>query len=450
MKPEILAKYQDARVPRYTSYPTAPHFVPDFPAETYAAWLADTDPAAPLSLYLHIPFCAEMCWYCGCHTKITRRYEPIAAYARSLWREIDLVAGRLPHGNPVTHVHFGGGTPTALSADDFSRTMEGLRARFRFAADTEVAVEIDPRTADPERIAALGAGGVTRASLGIQTFDEHVQATINRIQPYGLTRDVVEALRRAGVSALNADLLYGLPYQTARSCAETVDQVLTLEPSRLAVFGYAHVPWMKTHQRMIPENALPGPAERVAQFEAISDRLRQNGYVAVGLDHFAREDDPMAVALAERRLKRNFQGYTTDDAPVLLGLGASAIGALPQGYVQNAPDINGYKRSVDAGDLPTRRGRTLTEDDRLRRAVIERVMCDYWVDLAAMALSHGTGLSTFADALPALGVLEADGVITRDGGHVTVVEAYRPLVRSVAACFDRYLDQGARRHSMAV
>ena len=225
---------------------------------------------------------------------------------------------------------------------------------------------------------------------------------------------------------------------------------MTLEPSRLAVFGYAHVPWMKTHQRMIPENALPGPAERVAQFEAISDRLRQNGYVAVGLDHFAREDDPMAVALAERRLKRNFQGYTTDDAPVLLGLGASAIGALPQGYVQNAPDINGYKRSVDAGDLPTRRGRTLTEDDRLRRAVIERVMCDYRVDLAAMALSHGTGLSTFADALPALGVLEADGVITRDGGHVTVVEAYRPLVRSVAACFDRYLDQGARRHSMAV
>lgn len=450
MKPEVLAKYQDARVPRYTSYPTAPHFAADFPAETYAGWLSTVEPSAPLSLYLHIPFCAEMCWYCGCHTKITRRYDPIAAYAQCLWREIALVSRHLPAGNAVTHVHFGGGTPTALSAEDFSRTMGALRDRFSFADGAEIAVEIDPRTADPDRIAAIGRSGVTRASLGIQTFDPQVQAAINRVQPFDLTYEVARGLRAAGVSALNADLLYGLPYQTAKTCAETVDQVLMLEPSRLAVFGYAHVPWMKTHQRLMPEDALPGPAERVAQFEAIAARLHHHGYVAVGLDHFAREDDPMALALAANRLKRNFQGYTTDDAPVLLGLGASAIGALPQGYVQNAPDINGYRRSIDEGVLASRRGRALTEDDRLRRDVIERVMCDYRVDLAALAVAHGSGLASFADALPALGALEADGVITREGGLVTVVDAYRPLVRSVAACFDRYLDQGARRHSMAV
>ncbi|MEO5372860.1 MAG: oxygen-independent coproporphyrinogen III oxidase [Alphaproteobacteria bacterium] len=453
MLQHLLTKY-DLRLPRYTSYPTAPHFSPAVDADTYGRWLSELPAELPadgaLSLYLHIAYCAEMCWFCGCHTKITRRYAPVAAYLDSLLAEVDLVAGRLPGRLAARHVHFGGGSPTILSPDDFSRTIERLRARFAIASDAEIAVELDPRTADEAYVAAMARAGVTRASVGVQDFDETVQHAINRIQPYAVTERVIAWLRGHGIAEVNMDLVYGLPHQTTASVMEMVDRAVGLRPRRLSLFGYAHVPWMKKHQRLIPEDALPGMAERWSQYEAATRRLGAHGYVAVGLDHFAAPDDELAVAQAEKRLHRNFQGYTTDTAAVLLGFGASGIGSLPQGYVVNEGDIGAYRRLIAAGTLATRRGIAIGAADRLRRDIIERLMCDMAVDLDEVAARHGVAPGSFAAELAALADLDGDGVVRRDGPRITMTDEGRPLVRAVCAVFDQYLKRGEARHSKAV
>ncbi len=449
MRSDLAAKY-DLRVPRYTSYPTAPHFHAGVNAETYARWLAELPPQAPLSLYLHIAFCAEMCWFCGCHTKITRQYAPVADYMDALWREVDLVGEALPARMAVRHVHFGGGSPTILTPEDFVRTIDHLRARFAVAEDAEIAVELDPRTADEAYVKAMAGAGVTRASIGVQDFNETVQKAINRIQPYEVVERVIAWLRAHGVSGINMDLIYGLPHQTVAGLIDTIDRAVAFEPHRISLFGYAHVPWMKKHQRLIPEEALPDIALRWQQYEAAHDRLVEQGYVAVGLDHFARADDEMALALNDKRLHRNFQGYTTDEAPVLLGFGASGIGSLPQGYVANETAIHAYKDTVRDGRLAVVRGVTLAEDDRLRRAVIERLMCDLAVDLDAVAARFGESGAVFEPDLEALEPLEEDGIVIRDGRRIRVTEDGRPLVRAVCAAFDRYLARGEARHSKAV
>lgn len=449
MLQDLIAKY-DLRLPRYTSYPTAPHFSPAVGAGTYGGWLAELPADAVLSLYLHIAYCAEMCWFCGCHTKITQRYAPIAEYLTALLAEVDLVAERLPGRMTVRHVHFGGGSPTILSPEDFTRTIDRLKERFALAEDAEVAVELDPRTADENYVEAMARAGVNRASIGVQDFNDQVQRAINRIQPYDVTERVIGWLRGHGIADVNMDLVYGLPHQTAASVVETVDQAVGLKPRRLSLFGYAHVPWMKAHQRLIPDETLPDMAERWRQYEAATARLKSHGYVAVGLDHFAAPDDELAVALAEKRLHRNFQGYTTDTAAVLLGFGASGIGSLPQGYVANEGEINAYKRSVTAGDLATRRGIAIGPEDRLRRDIIERLMCDLSVDLDTIAARHGVPGDAFTAELAALADLEGDGVLVRQGHRVTVTDEGRPLIRAVCAVFDQYLKQGEARHSKAV
>lgn len=449
MTPELAAKYATA-VPRYTSYPTAPHFSPAVDDAHYRRWLTATDPDAPLSLYLHIPFCDALCWFCGCHTRIVNRYGPIAGYLAVLGEEIDLVAEALGALRAVSHIHFGGGSPNIVAPDDFRSLMDRLRRRFALAPGAEIAVEIDPRGMTGEGVDALARAGVTRASLGVQDFDPTVQRAINRIQTFDETAEVVRMLRRAGIGEINIDLIYGLPFQTRAGIIETVEKVLLLEPQRVAVFGYAHVPGIKRHQRLIDEAALPDTAERWRQSAAAAARLKAAGYIAVGLDHFARADDAMARALGAGRLRRNFQGYTTDAAPALIGLGASAIGSLAEGYVQNAVAIEAYREAIGERRFAIERGLALDDDDRLRRDIIERLMCDLAVDLGAVCGKWRASPDDFAGEFAALRPMEDDGLVRITGRRIRVTEEGRPLVRAVCAVFDRYLETQGQRHSQAV
>ncbi len=447
---DALKPYFNERLPRYTSYPTAPMFSNTIGAETYASWLAAIPQTTRTSLYLHVPFCRSMCWYCGCHTTITRRDEPIGDYVEILQQEIDLVAHRLSSSVPVHHIHFGGGTPTIVTPDAFLSLMDLLRTTFRLAPGAEVAVEIDPRTLTGTMAAALGTGGITRASLGVQSFDPDVQRAINRIQSVATTAAAVEGLRRAGIGGINFDLIYGLPLQTVRSCIDTVQQCLAMRPDRLSVFGYAHVPDFKKHQRKINEADLPDSAARYDQAEAIAEALAAAGYVRIGFDHFARPGDPMAQAQAEGRLHRNFQGYTTDACDALIGFGASAIGRLPQGYVQNEVGLGRYADHIRQGNLATAKGYALTADDRLRADLIERLMCDLSADINALCARHDMPNDILDPVLERLCRLADDGVIRLEGSRVSVPDHARLLVRTVAATFDAYLGRSGRTFSRAV
>jgi len=449
---ELVARY-DGRVPRYTSYPTAPHFRADFPAADYGAWLQALPHDRPVSLYLHVPFCDRLCLYCGCNTYVVRQDAPRRAYAGTVEREIVMVADRIGHRLPVSHVHWGGGTPTTLPADCLTGIMDLIRSAFALLPDAEVAIEIDPTSMSPDRLAALSGMGITRASLGLQDLDESVQAAIGRHQSYEVTESCAQFLRGLGIASLNLDLIYGLPRQTENSVARTARRTLALNADRVAVFGYAHVPWMKRHPALIPEEHLPNPEARFAQRRAIGDVLEgEGGYLPVGLDHYARPGDAMAEAVRTGRLHRSFQGYTTDTAEALIAFGASAIGCLPHGYVQNASDVPGYKAAIAAGKLAAKRGIALTEDDRLRRDVIETIMCDLRADLADIAARHRADPSVLLGPAEKLAMFEADGLVRREGARLEVTEAGRPFVRNVAAVFDAYLGRGgdAPRHARAV
>ena len=448
--PAALAEKYDLRVPRYTSYPTAPHFSAAVDDRVYRTWLAELDPRQPLSLYFHIPFCDSMCWFCGCYTKIVQQYQPILDYLETLHREIGLIAQALPGRFTARHLHWGGGSPTMLKAEDWLRLVEVLRAAFDIAADAELAVEVDPRDTTEEYVAALAAAGVNRVSIGVQDFDATVQAAVNRLQPFETVERVANWLRQHDIGRLNLDLMYGLPHQTVARVTAMADHAVTLAPSRVALFGYAHVPWMKSHQKLIDESALPGVEERLAQYLAAADVLIGHGYRAIGLDHFALPGDPLAEAAAAGQLRRNFQGYTTDGADVLIGFGASAIGSLPQGYIQNAAPLKTYRTAIAEGMLPTARGIALDAEDRLRRAIIDSLMCALSVDLDVVCPAYGVTADRFAAELERLQPLAADGLVTIAGGCITVTDAGRPFVRLAAAVFDAYLETGAARHSRAV
>ncbi|MFD0860228.1 oxygen-independent coproporphyrinogen III oxidase [Roseovarius aquimarinus] len=447
---QSIQTYLSRSVPRYTSYPTAPHFSPDIEAETYAAWLAALDPAQAISLYLHVPFCRELCWYCGCNMKLARKDAPIARYAQTLLREIDLVARHLPARMDISHLHWGGGTPNALVPDDLERAMDKVRARFNVTEDAELAIESDPRTLTPEMITRIGALGFNRASFGVQEFDPSVQKAINRVQPPEMVRASVEGLRAAGVASINFDLIYGLPHQTTETLLNTVEICAGMRPSRIALFGYAHVPWMAKKQRLIDEAALPGAAARLEQSEEASKALVAAGYVPIGLDHFALPEDSMAVAAAKGTLRRNFQGYTTDPAETMLGVGTTSIGRTPSGYVQNLGETGAWARAVEAGTLPVAKGVAFSADDSLRSHVIERIMCAGEIDLDAAGARHGAAPFWYAGELPALAQMEADGLVARQAGRLSVTPKGAPVIRVIASVFDAYLPGGAARHSVAV
>lgn len=446
---ELIARW-DGRTPRYTSYPTAVAFHPGIDAATVEAWLAALDPAAEISLYLHVPFCRRMCWYCGCHTVVANTAAPVEAYARDLIAEAALLAARLPGRMRVVHIHWGGGTPSILGPETWRRVDAAIRGRFDVAGDAEIAVELDPRTLGPRMVAALAGTGVTRASLGVQDFDARVQQAVNRIQPFAMVADAVSRLRGAGIEAINLDLMYGLPHQDELSVARTAREALSLAPDRVALFGYAHVPWMKRHQRLIEERDLPDAVSRLAQFRAAGSVFAAAGYAAIGLDHFAKPDDRLARAAGEGRLRRNFQGYTDDAAPVLLGLGASAISALPQGFAQNAAAVPDWRAAVLAGRLPVVRGVVPDAEDRLRAALIERLMCDLALDIGATCRAHGVRPARFAPLLPRLDAMAGDGLLEREGWRLRVTATGRVFLRSIAAVFDARLEAAEGRHARAI
>ena len=436
-----LAAYLARPVPRYTSYPTAPHFNEGVGPETYANWLARIDPAKTVSLYLHVPFCRELCWYCGCNMKLASRDAPLRAYTETLIAEIDILARHLPDRLTLSHLHWGGGTPTALSPEDLARVMGTVFHHFDVTPDAELAIESDPRTLTEEMIQWIGALGFTRASFGVQEFDPDVQRAINRIQPPEMVEAAVTSLREAGVGAINFDLIYGLPNQTVETLTRTIALSAAMAPDRLALFGYAHVPWMAKKQRLIPEEALPGAAERLAQANAAAAALVAAGYRAIGLDHFAKPEDPLSRAADTGTLRRNFQGYTTDQADTLLGVGATSIGRTEQGYVQNIAETGAWTRAVEAGTLPVAKGRAFTGEDKVRAQVIEGLMCQGAADLSG----HAWGAER-----QALDPLIADGLATLTGDRLVLTEAGRTLARVVASVFDEYLGAGAARHSRAV
>ncbi|OOG70800.1 oxygen-independent coproporphyrinogen III oxidase [Sinorhizobium sp. A49] len=449
MQSTALMKYAEMRLPRYTSYPTAPRFSAGIDRDTYADWLGAVPTDRDVSLYLHIPFCRSMCWYCGCHTTITRQDEPILDYLNVLRQEIGMVADHASAALPIGEVHFGGGTPTIIEPEEFLALMALLRQRYRFGAETGVAVEIDPRRLTVAMAQALGEGGVRRASLGVQSFDPVVQKAINRIQSEQQTADAVANLRNAGVGGINFDLIYGLPHQTVRSCVETVQAATAMRPERFAVFGYAHVPSFKKHQRMIDEDVLPDASARTDQALAISEALCQAGYRQIGLDHFALPDDDLVLAQSSGMLRRNFQGYTTDNCETLIGFGASAIGRSRDGYVQNEVPPGLYASHIASGRLATTKGYRLTEEDRLRAEIIERLMCDFTADIKAIATAHGRNPDFLLGDNARLATMVDDGVLDFADGVITVRQDHRFVIRAVAAAFDAYIDDGQRTHSKA-
>ncbi|AGK56775.1 coproporphyrinogen III oxidase [Hyphomicrobium denitrificans 1NES1] len=450
MQSTLLSAYGEARLPRYTSYPTAPLFSAAVDENVYAGWLSTLSPGEPVSLYLHVPFCRSMCWYCGCNTTISARDEPIASYLDVLRREIEMVASRIGRRQPVKHVHFGGGTPTIMKPAQFIALVHLLRDRFDIVDDAELAIEIDPRTITREMLAAMRGSGINRASLGVQTFDWKVQQSINRIQSLECTAETVAALRRVGIKRINFDLIYGLPNQTVQSCVETVTTALTMKPDRLAVFGYAHVPDVKKHQRLIDAKVLPDSATRVEQTVAIADALVAAGYRQIGLDCFALPNDELGVAQAARRLRRNFQGYTSDNCEALIGFGASAIGKTKSGYVQNEAVIGNYSTRISAGRLATARGYRLTTEDRGRAAIIERLMCDFEANLTEICARYGLDHAELTDGNERLSRAFDEGLAEMDGNILRVQSKHRFLVRVVAAAFDSYLERSPRTHSKAV
>jgi oxygen-independent coproporphyrinogen-3 oxidase len=436
-------------VPRYTSYPTAPHFHAGVTPQVAAGWFAALPADARLSLYLHVPYCKAICNYCGCNTKAALREAPLDAYVATLLKEIDIAASATK-ARRVSFIHWGGGTPSLLGPERLARLWAALRARFDVSSVEEHAIELDPRTVDKPLADALAAIGVNRVSFGVQDLNAHVQQAIGRVQPFEIVEHAVRLVRDAGISAVNLDLMYGLPEQSIEDVERTAHLAASLNPSRLAIFGYAHVPWFKAHQRLIDVAALPGAAERLSQAAAARAVLAREGYRAIGLDHFARESDPLSVAARAGLLRRNFQGYVTDDADALIGLGASSIGQTPQGLTQNAPDVAGWRRMVEAGQLPVVRGVAINDDDRLRAAAIERLMCDFALDFGALSQRVAGDEAALDDAIALLDDLALDGVLVRDGRTIRITPAGEPFVRLAAAAFDAYIERDAARHSAAV
>ena len=433
-------------LPRYTSYPTTPHFHDDVGADDYASWVGAIPGGSRLSLYVHIPFCDTLCWFCACTTKITRRYEPVAKYLEFVAAEIEHVSSLLPEGPQVDHIHWGGGSPDILSPENISDLSSLLRSRFAIADTAEFAIEVDPREVTEEKVDALVAAGLTRISLGVQDFDPAVQKAINRHQSIEKTRDVVERFRAAGVTSVNIDLVYGLPHQTTKTAQRTIDAVIGLDPDRVAIFGYAHLPQRVTHQRLIDDDSVPGIKERLVLSRIMSDNLTGAGYVRAGIDHFCKPDD----AMARGPLRRNFQGYTTDLSDALLGIGASAISRLPGGYVQNAIPVSDYQRRIEQKGLGTVRGIALSPQDRARAFVIEKLMCELRFPARELCQRFGEAGTCVAGEGERLSDFTKNGLIEPAADGFIVTEKGRPFLRAIAAEFDSYLGQSNATHSTGI
>ncbi|MEO6001930.1 MAG: oxygen-independent coproporphyrinogen III oxidase [Opitutus sp.] len=441
--------------PRYTSYPPATKFaVESTPGELEAAIVQDNQPGAePISLYFHLPFCETRCWFCGCTTVITRRRGAAAEYLDDLEREMRLTAARMDRQRPITQIHLGGGTPTFFPPDELRRLGAILSEIFPHrAADCEFSVEIDPRRLSLDHVVALREIGANRASLGVQDTNPRVQLAVHRIQPQSVNQQAFEWLRANGFKSINVDLIYGLPLQTPESFAQTVDDVLSLDPDRLSVFSYAHVPWIKPAQKIFDDREqLPNSEEKLAMFAVAHTKLTAAGYIDVGLDHFAKPEDELAVAQREGTMHRNFQGYSTRGGASLYSFGISSISSTAGTYRQNAKTLPAWRAALDAGELPIERGLRLTEEDQRRRTIIMRIMCDRRLDFAAMSRALGVDFAaTYAAELDSLAELEADGILIRTPASIEITTRGVPLLRVVAMRFDPLLTTGTSQHSRTI
>lgn len=448
---DILRKY-DRAGPRYTSYPTAPHFRHPLNQADYRGMLKAIPANQSVSLYIHIPFCRHLCLYCGCNTQVVNHSEPVHGYLETVQKEIALMAEVLGRPQKVSHIHFGGGTPNFAEIDDLKNLLKTIARRFSLANDVQIAMEMDPRLLTQERVAALVALGVNRVSLGVQDFQPDVQRAVNRIQPYAHIRDCTAWLRGAGITSINFDMIYGLPLQTPAKIHDNMQRLERLRPDRVALFGYAHVPWFKEHQKKLEAFHIPGTLERVKMEETARRDLIRMGYTPIGIDHFALPGDELADALSENRLHRNFQGYTADAEEILLAFGQTAISQLKNAYVQNTSSSREYRSRVANGEFPIAKACLLLPDDIYRRAVIESIMCYGTVDLMALDDAYQWADIVWETALPALKVFEKDGLVELGDMDVAVTSAGRIFTRLVASAFDDYLDRGLefQNHAKAV
>ena len=438
----------DARVPRYTSYPTAPQFSTEVGAAQFARWIAAIAPGSRISLYLHVPFCRRLCWFCACRTQGTSSDDPVLAYVETLKQELALLKATLPEGITLSRLHWGGGTPTLLPAPAMRALAAAIFDVVPLGKDAEFSVEIDPNEIDGARLDALAEFGMNRASIGVQDFDPDIQAIIGRDQSYEVTQAAVEAIRARGVHSLNADILYGLPQQSRIRLADSVQKLMSLSPDRVALYGYAHVPWMARRQQMIPSDTLPRPEERLELFETAQELFTWDGYQAIGIDHFARPGDGLAVAARNGTLRRNFQGYTDDTAEVLIGLGASSISRFPQGYAQMNAATSGWTKAVREGVFATARGHAFRGEDRLRARIIEALMCDFRV--SADEIIRDFGLTRAALSALFAPVAEKFGrFVTVDSQGLSIPPEGRALTRMIATHFDAYA-MAKTGHSSAI
>ncbi|WP_407491757.1 oxygen-independent coproporphyrinogen III oxidase [Pseudooceanicola sp. MF1-13] len=438
----------DAKVPRYTSYPTAPHFKDAVGPDHMTRWISAIPEGSEVSLYIHVPFCRRLCWFCACRTQGTQSEAPVAAYLEVLKTELALLGQTLPKGVRLSRLHWGGGTPTLLSATMMSELAGAIADIAPFAEGYEFSVEIDPNEIDAPRLEALAKAGMNRASIGVQDFDPSIQECIGRVQSYEVTRDAIAAIRTAGVHSLNADILFGLPHQTGPRITDSVQKLLSLAPDRVALYGYAHVPWMARRQSMLPSDALPTPMERLELFEIARKLFVWDDYAEIGIDHFALKSDGLAKAQVAGTLRRNFQGYTDDQADVLIGVGASSISRFPQGYAQNAPATSAHIAAIREGRFSVSRGHAFAGDDTLRARIIEALMCDFAVSSAELTRDFNVSAATLRSMFDAVNAQFESLLRVSDAGLMIPPEA-RPLTRMVARAFDAY-DTTKARHSSAI
>jgi len=426
--------------PRYTSYPTAVEFSEDFKYESYINYLNNLTKKRDLSLYVHIPFCRSACYFCGCNVVYTSKEEKMQRYLDYLKKEIELLSFHIDASKVVTQFHFGGGTPTFFSADMLDEVMNTVKKFFYFSKDAEISCEIDPRFFNEDQMIVFAKHGFNRISFGVQDFNEKVQEAIHRIQSYELTKASVDLARKYGVESINIDLIYGLPYQTFEEFQKTLQLTKTLDPDRLAVFNYAHVPWMKKTMRKIDETTLPRPETKLEILKYTIEFLKNSNYKMIGMDHFAKEDDELFKSLAKGELHRNFQGYTTKGGTDLVGIGLTSIGEGPNYYAQNYKEMQSYEAAIDEGKLPFWRGVELNTDDRVRKSVIMELMANFVIDKERVEKEFAIVFNDyFADAIEALQIFVDEGLVSIDKRYIKVSETGAMIVRNIALPFDAYM-----------
>lgn len=437
-------------VPRYTSYPTAPQFQKDAGIDLLNILIEQLRDDEPVSIYIHIPFCDRLCWFCGCHTKHTLKYAPVKLYMDHLLQEIALFGGRAKIKPRLKSVHLGGGSPSLLQKADLARLRDMLNTHFVFEPDAEISVEIDPSDVTQDMYDGLMQLGVTRASIGVQDFHPDVQAAINRPQSFEQTESTINKLRAIGVQSVNIDALYGLPLQTEDKLKQTLLQCLQLSPDRIALFGYAHIPWFKKHQKMIKDADLPNSFERFDHANMASQMLQLAGYRAIGIDHFAKPGDTLSLASESGKLHRNFQGYTTDACPTMIGFGASSIGRFADGYIQNTVATGQYQECIKSGVLPADKGLLLSADDKIRAHVIERIMCDFRVDFSSVERLFGNAADSLRIQAAQFVAADPHGLCQFSDDVLLISAEAKAFTRIVASQFDAYYGSGKFQYSKAV